>query len=244
MNKIDISIFLLLLFVVITLIFIKFKNNNKEHMEAQIKNILKPNNIKEDFIVSDAQDIQNYQKLKDEVLKEPDNYNKENIINPGEKDKVDVNNKKEDNYTIQIVNGEPKSNAGKLQFEKSFITATDFGWDNPFPVVGCANSSIDSRFKSGPKRLLPRDISCGFPNKLTAENYYKTHYMAEIAKLEDTHVRGANYMEYSEYVHPTMSNIRILSQNTKGLPPKEMKYKNIPVGFGYGFHNTPAQPMP
>ena len=100
MNKIDISILLLLLFIIITLIFIKFNNNKKEHMDNQIKNILKLNNIKENFIVSDAQDIQNYQKLKDKVLEEPDNYNQEKIANPEEKDKVNIENKKEDEYSF------------------------------------------------------------------------------------------------------------------------------------------------
>ena len=240
MNKIDISIFILLVFVVMTLVFIKLYKNPNNNIKNKVKEILKEN-----FIVSDAQDLQNYQNLKQQVLDKPDNFNQERIINPPDKDKVEIDNKKQDNnYQIQIVNGEPKSNAGKLQFEKSFITASDFGWDNPFPLVSCANASIDNRFKSGPKKLLPRDISCGFPNKLTAENYYKTHYQAQVAKLEDSAVRGANYMEYSDYIHPTKSNIRILSQNTKGLPPNETKYKNIPTGYNYGFHNTPAMRLP
>ena len=225
MDKFDIIVFITLIFVVIAIIII-LKNNKK----------------KEGFIVSDAQEINNYKALKQEVMKQPDNFNKEDLNSDTKK--IEYDNKKEDDYQIMVVHGEPKSKAGKLEFEKSFITAKDFGYDNPFPLTSCANSSVDSRFKTGPKRLLPRDISCGFPNKLTAENYYKTHYQAEIAHLEDYAVRGANYMEFSDYVHPTKSNIRILSQNTKGLPPKEMMYKNIPTGYNYGFHNTPAMRLP
>ena len=72
----------------------------------------------------------------------------------------------------------------------------------------------------------------------------KTHYQAQIARLEDYAVRGSNYMEFSDYIHPTKSNIRILSQNTKGLPPKDVEYRNIPTGRNYGFHNTPSMRMP
>jgi len=67
--------------------------------------------------------------------------------------------------------------------------------------------------------------------------------MAWPAKLEDDEVKGANYLEYEKWPRPQKSNVRILSQNTKGLPPSEMIYKNIPVGANYAF-NTPVLPMP
>lgn len=242
MNKIDISIFIIFIFVIIALIFIKINQKKNNTIESQVKNIL-GQQTKEDFIVADGLDNNNYKILKDQVLKEPNNFNKERIDEPSDQ-VVNYDNKKDDTYQIMVVNGDPPNKDKGVQFEKSFITAKDFGWDNPFPLVSCANASIDNRFKRGPKKLLPRDISCGFPNKLTAENYYKTHYQAEIAKLEDYAVRGANYMEFSNYIHPTKSNIRILSQNTKGLPPSETKYKNIPSGYNYGFHNTPSMLMP
>ena len=245
MNKIDISIFIIFIVVVLALIFIKitkFNNSlNNQNIDRQIDNLRE--NTREDFIVADALDNNNYSNLRNQVLAEEDNFNKERIDNFPINEVADYNNKKDDNYQIMVVNGDPPKEKA-LQYEKSFITATDFGWDNPFPVVSCSNASINNRFKSGSKKLLPRDISCGFPNKLTAENYYKTHYQAQVAKLEDYAVRGANYMEFSNYIHPTKSNIRILSQNTKGLPSNETKYRNIPSGYNYGFHNSPAMALP
>ncbi len=59
------------------------------------------------------------------------------------------------------------------------------------------------------------------------------------AYLEDPNVRGYNYNEYSDFATPTQ-HIRIISQNTKGLPPNQMIYKNIPTGYNYAFHQTPA----
>lgn len=128
--------------------------------------------------------------------------------------------------------------------QRDYITKTDFGWDQQFPVVSCSNSSINERLQTGEKQLLPSRIACNKPNKLTAENYYKTHFMAMPIPLTDYGTKGHNYDAYSQYIHPTKLNHRILSQNTKTLPDSELKVQNIPVGFNYAFHNTPALQMP
>ncbi len=127
--------------------------------------------------------------------------------------------------------------------DKKYITADDFGAQNGFQTKSCSNSSINKKFKLGPTKLLPYELSCDAPNKLTAENYYKTHYLAQSVNLEDYAVRGANYMEYTNYAHPVKSNIRILSQNTKGLSPDNAE-QNVPTPANYAFHGTPSMRMP
>jgi hypothetical protein len=200
------------------------KNNN---IDKQIDEILN----KESFIVADAQDFHNYDKLRDKVLKESPTFD-----DP-------PSDRKDDEFSMQMTYGVPKK-VDIRPHPRSFVTAADYGWDAPFPTVSCSNSSIDDRYKTGPKQIIPNQIACGSPDKLTAENYYKTHFQAPVAYLNDNMVRGWNYEIYSSFIHPTKSNIRILSQNTKGLPPNETKYRNIPSGANYAFHNTPSMPMP
>jgi len=215
-----------------------------DKVDNKVDNIVddKDNEQVEKFIVSDAQNINNYIDIKNKTLKEDPNQNK--IDNPPTGTTVDYDKPKiDDDFYIGVIHGEPRQLTEKLNKNK-YLTSADFGWDAPFPTVSCANSSINDRFKTGPKQLLPSQISCGYPNKLTAENYYKTHYRAQVIPLEDYLVRGANYEEYSDSVHPTKTNVRILSLNTKGLPPDQTKYKNIPIGTNFAFHNTPAMRMP
>lgn len=251
MNKFDMCIIMIFFLILIILTFLKLKNTLYDgNLDYQINGILKKNECvkipqpiqptKENFIVADAQDFHNYDKLRDTVMKEDNNFDKERIIDPPVDKKVDYDKEKDNNeYSIKVVHGEPKR-VDDTKKEKSFITAHDFGWAAPFPTVSCSNSSIDERYKSGPKKLLPYEISCGYANKLTAENFYKTHFLAQAIPLEDYAVRGSNYMEYTDFVHPTKLNVKILSQNTKGLPPAETKYRNIPTGTNFAFHNTPA----
>ena len=210
-------------------------DDKKEHVEKEQV---------EKFIVADAQDMHKYDKLRNQVLKESPTFNQDKIENPSKDDIVDYDKPKiDDDFYYGIINGEPRKLTEKLN-KNAYLTSADFGWDAPFQTVSCANSSINDRFKSGPKQLLPSQISCGQPNKLTAENYYKTHYRAQVIPLEDYLVRGANYEEYSDSVHPTKINVRILSLNTKGLPPDQTKYRNLPTGSNFAFHNTPAMRMP
>jgi hypothetical protein len=216
-------------------------SNKNQTNEKNLDNI---SNTKENFIVSDAQDFHNYDKLRANIKKEDDNFNKDRLLNPPTENKVEYDKELDKSkYNITVIHGEPKYVPSKKNL-KSYITASDFGWDAPFPTVSCSNSSIDDRYKSGPKKLLANQVGCGYPNNLTAENYYRTHYMAQAVKIDDYPVRGWNYNTYSDFTHPTKLNIRILSQNTKGLPPEQTKYRNIPTGYNYGFHNSPAQPMP
>ena len=278
------------------------KKQDKTYIDKKVNELLNKddnkNDDKESFIVADAQDFHNYDKLKDEVLDMPNNFNKSNIIDPPKTQSVDYNkkdnnnttnpniqinknnnddnsqkkepenkclkerdsydnsicntcipdtckpkNKKDDNFSMMVVHGEPTPVPIKKN-PRNFICASDYGWESPFPTVSCANSSIDSRFKTGPKKIIPGHIACGSPDSLTAENYYRTHFEAPIARLEDYRVKGWNYGDYSMTPHPTKSNIRILSQNTKGLPPKETEYRNVPTASNYAFHNTPALQLP
>lgn len=118
---------------------------------------------KEDFIVADAQDINNYPYLRQRVLEMSDNFDTED-------EKI-----------------------GTLPC--------------PLPSPNC---------------MLSGEISLPKP-----------------AYLEDPCTRGANYNEYSNFASPT-AHIRILSQNTKGLPPDQMMYKNIPTASNFAFHNSPS----
>jgi hypothetical protein len=228
----------------------------------------------EPFIVADAQDFHNYEQIKKSVMEEPDNFDKENMINPSDTDIVDYDKiiayKSDDNKQIRLSygdgnngngngnngngngnngngNGNPDTNfyAKRDQDIKKAICSDDFGWEAPNQYVSCANSSIASQYKKKEKRLLPFKIDCAKPNKLTAENYYKTVYNKFVIPIEDYNIRGYNYQEFGDYPTPYQVNgMRILSTNTKGLPPEALKSKNIPSGFNYAFHNTPAMPMP
>lgn len=223
---------------------------------------------KEHFIVSDAQQVPDYRDLKDEYLQKPNNFddaklddidkpeqpNDANITSgkeepnskcsiqyDKEQDKID----KDKTFSLMVSNDSPMEKFRKDKLEKAYITSADFGWDAPNHYVSCANSSIAEQYKTGKKSLLPNKITCGYPNKLTSENYYKTHYKKQIVPIEDYLVRGYNYTDYSDFPTPyQVTNMRILSQNTKGLPPEQTKTKNIPLGYNFAFHNTPAMPMP
>ena len=278
--------------------------NTNANTNVRINDINNTNNTvtKEQFTVSDAQDTTHYNKIKEEVLAEPDTFsdqnktisattttttnatfvdNRNNLptinssddssleqyrkdrmeraykINPpfgwdaSPKEVTDITcskndkSKSERGTSFQIVDNVPRERYQKGRLEKAYITAADFGWDSPPQAVSCSNSSIAQKYKSGNKTLLPYQIGCGHPNKLTAENYYKTHYKMQVVPIEDYHVRGANYMDYNTYPTPYQTrNMWILSKNTKGLPPEQTKYPNIPTGYNYAFHNTPAMPMP
>jgi len=205
---------------------------------------------KEKFIVSDAQEFNNYNEFKNKMLKEPDTFIKEDIENPESKNIVDPDTKKDDalDYTIQMkyvdhINAKPQKDI-KEKDKKAYVTASDFGLEAPRQVVSCANSSISQKWRTGKNSILPYKIYCEGPNKIQADDYYKTHYKAQIIPIEDHLVRGHNYGDYSNWVSPYNMEIRILSQATKGINPKNNKYKNLPTAINYAFHNTPAMRMP
>jgi hypothetical protein len=269
---------IILLSIIIYLIYNKIKESSNENIKQQIDKLLINTCKNENFIVADAQDFHNYDKLTAELKKEPNNFDEDTLKNPSDKDiinyddnikKPEINQNPENSNgiipkhtpipileenakkavpiakEIDIIDSDKKKiDDSKVKIEDSYVTSIDFGWNAPFPLVSCANSSISEKYKTGPVKLLPMQIACGFPNKLTAENFYKTQYEATPIKLEDYMVRGANYLEYSSYIHPTNLNVRILSHNTKGLPEEDTIYKNIPSGANYAFHNTPAMRMP
>jgi len=261
-TTIDMTIIIMLIITIFASIYL-YLYNKKETFENKLKS------ISESFIVSDANDQFNYENIVDATLKNTlDNFNNASIDNPAKNDIVnyDINNniQMDVNPTGNIVNYDTEIGTNNIiriddktalsmrykqvppvdQKEKQYITAVDVGMDNPYPMIGCANSSINDRYKTGPKRILPYQIACGHPNKLTSENYYKTFYKAEKIPIEDYRIKGSNYMDYTDSVNPLKLGVRILSYDTKGLPEEDMKYKNTPTGFGYAFHNTPAMAMP
>jgi hypothetical protein len=214
----------------------------------------------EPFIVSDAQDTPHYDEIKAEYLSKPNKFNdpkdttydpdKPSEVNPLSPTAMNMKNvpgldEPVSDFSIMVTNNEPVKKYHKGRLERPFITAADYGWDAPPVAVSCSNSSIAKQFKYGKDKLMPTIIGCGYPNKLTAENYYKTWYTPQVIPIEDYHIRGANYGNYSVYPTPYQtSHMKILSQNTKGLNEADMKHKNIPTGSNYAFHNTPAMPMP
>lgn len=199
---------------------------------------------KEKFTVSDAQDFHNYPELRNQVTKKTDNFDKQNLENPNSNSTVDYDTdaSKQQDYSIQVSYGREPIKEEKET--KTFMTPSDFGWDTPRQAIGCSNSSIANRFKTGDHPLVPYQVACSGPNKLTAENYYKTQYRAQSIPIEDYHIRGYNYQDFASFAPPTQwSKLKILSQNTKGLSEEAMKTKNIPTGANYAFHGTPALPI-
>jgi len=199
----------------------------------------------ENFIVSDAQDIHNYRDYRNDILHLKNYFDKEDLDNPSKERTLDYDQDYGDSgdFSVMVVHGKPP--VKKDLNKQAYLSSTDFGWDSPRQFVSCSNGSINDIFTGGPKKLLPNQLSCKSPNKLTAENYYKTVYEKQIIPIEDQLIRGYNYQTYSNFMNPYQIRYdRILSQNTKGLPSSETVYKNLPAGFNYAFHNTPVMKMP
>ena len=133
-----------------------------------------------------------------------------------EKDKVDYDHDKDEkDFYVGMTYDFKPIRASKRKDERNkklYVSSLDFGWESPRQYVSCANSSIAQQFKTGEKSLMPYQIDCTRPNRITAENYYKTHYKAQVIPIEDERVRGHNYMEYSSWVQPSKIDFRILSQ--------------------------------
>lgn len=233
---IDICAFIIFIFLLIILQTLIFKN----YIDNKIG--------KESFTVSDAEDFHNYDKLKNAVLQKPDNYYNNTLDNPDPSNIVNYNKEivKNDNSTLVVNNLQTKikpKNVTDEENKKIYFTDADFGLQLPGNYVSCSNSSIDNNFSSGKFNLLPNQVGCDQPNGLTAENYFKTVYNARSIPIENYKIKGANYMEFSDSPAP-YQQIKILSQNTKGLPASENKYHNIPTGSNYGFHNGPVVQLP
>jgi hypothetical protein len=216
------DIFMMISLIGITLLTICIITNikHKTKIDNKIKQILN-----EPFIVADAQDIHHYDIFREETNKMPDNFNDDAIKDPPA------------NKVVDYSSSEPKN-------KNAYKTDINFGQDKPYPSVSCSNSSIINSLKTGPMQLLPDQIECNKPNKLTAENYYKSLYNPRSIVMYNNMVKGSNYMDYTNTVAPEKLNTRILSQNTKGLIPSQTAYRNIPTGSNYAFYNTPAMGMP
>lgn len=194
------------------------------------------NTKNENFTVADANDFTNYEETK--MLSDTaDDDSIQDKIDLADKDDIVEYNKKED-YVIQISNNDKK----RKQFydTKKYISSLDFGTQYPDETVSCANSSINAKYLARGKHLLPYEIACNKPNKIQAEEYYKTKYNKQIIPLEDRLVRGYNYGDYSDTASPYKIDERILSTATKGL---DGTVKYIPNGSNFAFHNTPAMRM-
>lgn len=203
----------------------------------------------EHFIVSDAQELPRYSYLRNRIANEKNNFEKDTLEDPKTADDaVDYDDTDKDEFNVMVINADQHQVDPVKVYDKvdrPYITPVDYGWESPRQFISCANASIADKFRFGPKSLRPNQISCGGPNKLTAENYYKSHFKPHVLSMEDTHVRGYNYNEYSDFPTPVqVRSMRILSQNTKGLPQIETRTRNLPIGSNYAFHNTPAMPMP
>jgi len=192
----------------------------------------------ESFIVSDALDLYGYKIARAETNKLSPEFESK-FVSPNTKDTLKYS--ANDVYAGLVYN--KTTDSYEKKDDQKFLTMSDFGTENPVRSVSCSNSSINSKFQSGPIKLLPNQITCEKPNGLTAENYYKVYHQPRIPIIDNA-VKGANYEVYSNFVKPQEVNKKILSYNTKGLPPSESMFKNLPVGFNYGFHDNPLIPMP
>lgn len=236
-----------MVFVVLLFVFITFNKYLDNDMQNTINKILS----KHESISPNGSNyqIENFTDSTGVTISEIED--KQNIINNPYN--ISKTESEQNNYITQVMAEQTAADTiqkpsvdlvYKTPEQRGFVTSADFGWSQPTPVVSCANSSIDSKYKLKPKNILPYQISCGMPNKLTAENWYKTHFDGLVANLEEYGLRGSNYDSYSGFTQPSKLAIRILSRNTKGLPEDETRYRNIPSGFNYAFHNTPAMAMP
>lgn len=178
-------------------------------------------NNKENFTVSDAQDVNNYPELRQEALK------------------YDPNNAPE----IKVVSLPESKIYNPPEEDRNYVCNSDFGFRAPSQHVSCSNASISDKFTYGKEPIIPNQIACGSPNKLTAENYYKT-FDPRLIPMDPMHVKGYNYMAFDQNPSPYIaSTMRILSTNTKGLPSEALISKNIPVGHNAALPPTTYGPM-
>lgn len=236
-TELDIIIVIAFIFALFGYLYYKIK----QHIDDVIKTIPVCTQ-KEPFLVSDALNLQDYKKLSDETKQLPNTFD-DAFKTPAVQDTLKYEPKLD--YAGIKYNEKTADIPTTKNSTKSYINYSDFGTDAPYPAVSCSNSSINEKYVDGPLKLLPNQISCGRPNGLTAENFYKTFYNAKSIPMDnDKEMKGYNYEVYSNFSNPYNINQYILSYNTKGLAPDQTKYKNLPVGFGYAFHNTPALAMP
>jgi len=252
-------------------------NSANEYQDNKNKSPTKALVHKEKFTVADAHDFHNYDKIKNDTINKysdkdfKDQNHIQNVVMRRKKiastsntkhlnQNNDSNDVKERCKIIKDEIGHPRiiypsKPVVRVQEDgKSYVTDYDFGFEGPTTYISCANSSIAEKWKTGKKSLLPYQIGCNKPNKLTAENYYKVHNKIQVIPIIDYHIRGHNYMEYINSMSPYKIDYRILSQSTKGLNPLETQKKNIPEGYNHVDesrarlshypHNAPVRAMP
>jgi hypothetical protein len=244
MHKLDIIMIIMFIIILATFGFFNLKNNldNNDAVNRKINEIL---NKEEPFIVADAEDFHNYATIKAEQLKEPAKFEDEEQCEKKCNKRPKKPKEECHDFSVKVVEDGLPRRLPSPRPEKQFMCPNDFGWEPSFPMISCSNSALNHECRTIPKKVLPYDINCDCPNVFTGENYFKSQlYGGECVKLSDYNIRGANYPIYSDYVSPERSNIRILSQNTKGLPKDQMKIKNIPTGYNYAFLNAPILPLP
>jgi hypothetical protein len=233
---ISIIILILLISIYVALKLEYYLRNKLPFYKSPLNFAIQGQCYRENFTVADANDFTNYNTIKmlsdtannDDIRDKIDLADDDDIVKYNDKD-----------FVLQITNNDEKI---KKQYydNKKYISSLDFGMEFPDDFVGCSNSSINSKYLAKGKHLIPYEIACNKPNKIQAEEYYKTRYNKQIIPLEDRLVRGYNYGEYSNTTSPYKIDERILSTATKGL---DGTVKYIPNGSNFAFHNTPAMRM-
>lgn len=201
------------------------------------------NNI-EEFIVTDTNDIHNYDNLKVTTLAMSDNFNMENLNNPDNKNSTDDLAKQVVHHTSSQKIIKPtlvidKSVQGIPHDTKS-INTTTLVIDKSVPC-GTSMNIYDNDLSNTYKNIKMLQSYNSTSDKINDHTYKTIHFLGQEIPIDDTTTKGYNYWQYSDDVNPNAIRYqRILSQNTKGLPPEDTRYKNIPVGWNYAFHNSPA----
>lgn len=274
-QQIDYILILLVSILLLTTGMIIGKQYRIIKVDTEISTDKKDDNKKniEGFIVADAQDFEDYYKWRRKTTSLSDSFIESDAKAPHPDRIVDYDDNVHagDDFHVMVVNGEPKVDRSKEK--RKYITRSDFGFNGFREHVSCANASINEQYQFGNKSLLPSQLPCDQPNKLTAENYYKTQYKPIAIPMEDTAIRGSNVEDYINFISPEeVRGLRILSRNTKGLPGSEeggegkgggnivgndngfafghqdglsaRKRRGIPTAFNAFSHNSPALPMP
>lgn len=192
------------------------------------------------FTTDDANDIHHYDVLQNNNQKYYDDKFDDNIeknsnnsdslfTNEISNEQVTIDNVDYDSYKNQTVGG--KNNKSKTNIDENrYVSNIDYLRHDNKIKVSCNNKSISNKHK--PVKIPKRD-SCDQPNKLTAENYYKTYYTGQKIPMGISEYEAHNYDKFENYAVPEqISTLRILTRASKGV---NKDGKNIPVASNYKF---------
>lgn len=71
-----------------------------------------------------------------------------------------------------------------------------------------------------------------------ADNY--RHTSRSILYIEDPTLKSSNYSEFASYIRPDQLDNRLTDEKKKGYKTGDYGVLNLPVGYGYGFLDSPA----